>query len=362
MKAELPHFLLEASAYTDPATLLLEWDRIFRRTWLYIGDSLSFRPGTVQELSIAGLSLIVCVSPERKINIFHNVCPHRASPFLLSKEQKSCQQLVCPYHAWVYDFNGQLQGIPALERLGSGFNPQAYPLKSVQVDQWEGFLFIALTSLDVSLNTYLGRIPELIQGYRNESTRLLVKKTYEVACNWKNYHDNTLCDYHVAIAHRQTLHRVQGPVRHYQHYFDTYTNYLYTPTTSFWRSNHTLLETLLPAQKTGFYTFGIFPNLHLLALPDGVLAWIRIDPVRVDECHVVVEIYGIPGVSPDPEVLEAEFSAFMQEDMQLTIGVQQGYRSGVYQPGAASELEARILHQQALLQQFLQDPVKRSIE
>ena len=49
---------------------------------------------------------------------------------------------------------------------------------------------------------------------------LLRSESVALRCNWKVAHDNTLDDYHVAIAHPTTLHREQGPVRHYRHALD----------------------------------------------------------------------------------------------------------------------------------------------
>ena len=50
-----------------------------------------------------------------------------------------------------------------------------------------------------------------------------------LTCNWKVAHDNTLDDYHVAVAHPTTLHREQGPVKDYVHRFTEFGNVLITP-------------------------------------------------------------------------------------------------------------------------------------
>ena len=178
---------------------------------------------------------------------------------------------------------------------------------------------------------------------------MLLRKS---CCNWKNYHDNTLCDYHVPVVHRQTLNVIQGPVPLYEHYFEPFVNLLYTPTTQQWRAENQVLDHLQERARFGFFTYGIFPNLHLIALPNGVLSWLRIDPITVETCQVNVEIYGIPGMDTASELIE-EFEAFMHEDMTVTEMVQRGYASGAYTPGVANQLEDRILHQQRLIRQFL---------
>ena len=102
-----------------------------------------------------------------------------------------------------------------------------------------------------------------------------------------------------------------------------------------------------------FFTFGIYPNLHLLGLPNGTIIWLRIDPLTPQTCHLTLEIYGVPSLSPSLETLKSDFEGFMAEDIALTESVQQGYASGVYQPGPVNQLEHRIVHQQQLIAQAL---------
>ncbi|NET09139.1 MAG: aromatic ring-hydroxylating dioxygenase subunit alpha, partial [Symploca sp. SIO2B6] len=229
------------------------------------------------------------------------------------------------------------------------FEPTAYPLIPIRLGIWSGFLFISFTHDLPSLETFLGRIPTQVGHHRRKTTQQLFSHTRQVACNWKNYHDNTLCDYHVAIAHRKTLHPLQGPVKHYAHAFSDYTNLLFTPIPSHWAAGNTILPDLSPFAQASFLTYGIFPNLHLLAFPNGILAWIQITPLTVNTCNVHLEVYGVPDLSPPINELQAEFEAFMAEDIALTESVQKGYGSGYYQPGPANRLESRIIHQQQLI-------------
>jgi phenylpropionate dioxygenase-like ring-hydroxylating dioxygenase large terminal subunit len=349
------HFF-PGALYTDPSLLALEQDRIFHRTWLYVGDGAQLQPGQVWVKEVAGRSLLIIRDTTGSLRAFHNVCPHRASPLCTQPGIQTQKHLVCPYHAWVYGLDGMLIGTPSHDRFPPSFDPADYPLAPVAIATWEHFIFICLSEPPCSLTDFLGDIPTALQGYRQPATQLVIQKHYAVACNWKNYHDNTLCDYHVAIAHRQTLNKVQGPIRHYDHSFGKYVNCLYTPTTPDWRATHTVLEHLSDRNRYGFLTFGIFPNLHLLALPDGVLAWIQIDPDGVAACRVALDVFAIPGISSPTDLLLKEFEDFMQEDMDLTEGVQRGYASGAYQSGIANQLEQRIIHQQKLIRQSLLTP------
>lgn len=351
----VPDRFFGARLYTDSHLPAIERDWIFARTWQYVGDSDRLTPGSIWATAVAGREILVVCDRTGTLDAFYNVCPHRAA--LLQPQpglHADCKHIVCPYHAWTYDLAGNLIGTPAAERFSPEFDRADYPLQRVRCEVWNGFIFVCLDAQAPPLVEFLGEIPARLRGHRQPATTLLVAKDYRVACNWKVYHDNTLCDYHVAIVHRHTLHRTQGPIRGYEHVFGRYVNLLYTPTTPQWQSARAALAGLDDRAAGGFFTYGIFPNLHLLALPDGTLGWLQILPGEsAGCCQVRLELYGIPDISPTAAVLAQEFEAFMQEDMAVTQGVQRGYASGAYAPGPANGLEARILHQQHLIRAHL---------
>lgn len=341
-----------AAMYTDPRLLPLEF-QMLQGSWQYVGDSANLAPGEVLVADVAGLSVLITRDRSGSLQAFHNVCPHRAARLYPESGIYCAQHLICPYHGWVYDFKGELIGTPAKRRFPEGFCQAAFPLQPVRLESWDGFLFVCFDAEAPSLPDFLHPIPDLAKGYRTAATQRILQQQYHIGCNWKNLHDNSMCDYHVAIAHRHTLHSLQGPVGLYEYEFWEYVNLLYTPTTADWRSANPVLEHLPERNRLGFFTYGIFPNQQLLALPDGLLIWVRIDPVTVDRCQLTLDVYGIPGVTAPSEEIDRSFRETIEEDIVITEGVQQGYASGAYQPGIANELEARVLHQQKLMRRFL---------
>lgn len=347
-------FLLSADHYTNPAWLPVEEQQIFRRAWIYVGDSqLLVQPGSIWSQTVGGISLLISRDLSGELRAFHNVCPHRAAQLVPQVGVQTCRRLVCPYHAWTYDLAGSLVGVPSQGQFTETFDRLDFALQPVRIETWSEFIFVCFDWQLPPLKEFLGSIDANLGQHRTPHTQALVKKHYTVACNWKNYHDNTLCDYHVAIAHRNTLHTVQGPIRRYEHQLESFVNLLYTPTTPAWQATNLVLPQLTGRSREGFFTYGIYPNLHLLGLPNGVLAWLQIHPLTVDQCRVSLEIYGDPDFCPPADQLTADFEAFMQEDMALTESVQVGYASGAYQPGPVNALEARIIHQQNLIYQAI---------
>ncbi|WP_206602811.1 aromatic ring-hydroxylating oxygenase subunit alpha [Leptolyngbya ohadii] len=348
------------SLYTSAALLPFEQQHIFRQTWLYIGQEQELiQSGTVRMLEVAGSSILITRGKDGNLRAFHNVCPHRAALFCSEPGSHQLKHLVCPYHAWTYSLEGDLVGVPREGRFSEDFCRSDYALMPIRLELWQNFIFICFSEAAPPLHDFLGGIPTALSNHFTPETTLLTKQQYLVNCNWKAYHDNTLCDYHVAVAHRTTLDVIQGPVNRYQHKFDTFVNLLYTPTTADWQTQNPVLEGLDDRSRNGFFTFGIFPNLHLLALPNGLVAWLRIDPLTVDTCLLNSEIYGIPALCRSIDQVTQEFDAFTQEDIAITEGVQRGYASGVYRSGPVNQLEDRIAHQQQMIWQFLQAGLER---
>jgi len=92
---------LPASWYTDPALADVERERIFRRTWQYVGrvEQLA-RAGDYLTGSVGDIPVVV-VHADDGLKAFVNVCRHRRHEVMSGTGNK--QVLQCPYHAWTYD-------------------------------------------------------------------------------------------------------------------------------------------------------------------------------------------------------------------------------------------------------------------
>ncbi|MEZ5929941.1 MAG: Rieske (2Fe-2S) protein [Parvularculaceae bacterium] len=58
---------------------------------------------------------VVVRGKDGKIRAFHNVCRHRAARLVDSDSGNCGSQITCPYHAWTFQLDGQLTGVPYLE-------------------------------------------------------------------------------------------------------------------------------------------------------------------------------------------------------------------------------------------------------
>ncbi len=69
-----------------------------------------------------------------EIRAFYNVCRHRGAR-LCNQEKGSLGNIVCPYHSWTYNLNGDLM---FAEHMGDQFDRCKHSLKKVHVENLAG--------------------------------------------------------------------------------------------------------------------------------------------------------------------------------------------------------------------------------
>ena len=67
-------------AYTDPEIFDLEMERIFERTWIYIGhESQVKNPGDYYLAQVGRQPVVMVRGGQGDVNILYNRCPHRGA-------------------------------------------------------------------------------------------------------------------------------------------------------------------------------------------------------------------------------------------------------------------------------------------
>jgi choline monooxygenase len=189
--------------YTAPEFYQREVERIFRKSWNFVGraDEIA-KPGDYLVFDLVGQSVIVLRDKAGGIRAFANTCRHRGTRLLSGSGH--CRSIACPYHAWVYDLDGTLVAALGMEDA-VGFDPAAYGLIRVRIESWAGFLFVAFDDEAPPLASHLGDLPERFAAYKFADMVCVRRKEYELACNWKIYVENAMEDYHTPTVHRQSI-------------------------------------------------------------------------------------------------------------------------------------------------------------
>src|SRR5215470_167425 len=98
---------LPAHWYTDPSITAREVDRIFRKSWSYIGPSRELTEVGDYVTGDVGEIPVVVIRNEEGLAGYVNVCRHRRHEVMKGRGNAAMMQ--CGYHAWTYDLMGCLQ-------------------------------------------------------------------------------------------------------------------------------------------------------------------------------------------------------------------------------------------------------------
>jgi choline monooxygenase len=196
---------MPAWCYTSRAFYDREIKRIWKKVWNFLGSADRIpKVGDYFTVTFAGIPLIVLRDNDGQIRAFANTCRHRGSELL--EGDGSCKMIVCPYHSWTYELNGQLRGAPEMDKT-IGFDKGDHALAPIRLDMWGGFIFITFDNDAAPLQTFLGNLPEKLAPYGLEDMVLARRKTFDMACNWKLFVENAKEAYHIATVHRATINK-----------------------------------------------------------------------------------------------------------------------------------------------------------
>ena len=196
---------LPAWLYYDEDFFALEREKVFLPAWHLVGHESDLQNvGDYLTFKMYSEIAFVVRGKDGVIRGFHNVCRHRAARMVDGDHGNCGRSLVCPYHAWTYQLDGTLSGVPYLEQY-ENFERADHGLTPVETDSFAGFVFIRFKPGGPSLKEYMAPIAEELAIYKTAEMKPLRRvgnRLREV--NWKNATDN------YADALRPALHPVDG--------------------------------------------------------------------------------------------------------------------------------------------------------
>jgi phenylpropionate dioxygenase-like ring-hydroxylating dioxygenase large terminal subunit len=192
---------LPAWTYHDPEFFRVEMERALRPSWQIVCH-VSDVPdaGSWHTLDFLGESIIVIRGKDDRVRAFTNVCRHRGSR-LVDGASGCARKLVCPYHAWSYELDGRLAGVPGRSAYPP-FADEDHGLAPVELELWRGFVFVRLKGGGPSVAQMMAPYEAQVAPYRFEELRALGRVTLRPRpVNWKNVADNYSDGLHIPIAH-----------------------------------------------------------------------------------------------------------------------------------------------------------------
>ena len=96
----------------------------------------------------------------------------------------NAKEFSCPYHGWLYDLKGQLQGVPFMKNV-KDFDFKNCRLKTLRTAIWGGFVFVNFDPDAEPFEDYVKDFDNAFGMLKMEECRLAHKLVADLDCNWK---------------------------------------------------------------------------------------------------------------------------------------------------------------------------------
>ena len=336
---------IDGARYTAPDRLAAEQEKVFSRVWQLAGrtDQLS-APGAYFACEVAGESVVVVQTGADGLRAFYNVCRHRGRELV---EPGSCGQarnFQCPYHGWTYALDGRLRAVPDADAF-PGLDPSRIALVPVELDVWEGFVFVRLTPGGESLRDYLTPLADVL-GPAFAPAVLVAANTLVVEANWKTTLEAFIETNHIATLHPRIgkgLSFAETAVAH----FHRHSMAVIPAAAGDWaeRRHGSWREWASDPSAAEIHYF-IFPNVsvHLFM---GLTFLLRFVPDRRDPERTRLDVWIwkrlAPGETPPaPMSMPNAFGQILEQDRDNAARVQRGVRSRAFDGPRLNLYESRI--------------------
>ena len=203
-------FRVHRSTMTSQELFERERQQIFDKCWIYLGhESEVEKPGDYKRRTVAGRPLFFVRGNDGQIRVFLNTCSHRGA-VICRRDEGNADVLQCFYHAWSYNTNGELVGVPDEAAYGPYFNKSELGLKQpTRVESYRGFYFVSFNPNVEDLVSYLADARDyidLIVDQSEEGMRVVRgSNKYTMKANWKLLVENSLDGYHLVPTHQTYL-------------------------------------------------------------------------------------------------------------------------------------------------------------
>ncbi|WP_083442077.1 aromatic ring-hydroxylating oxygenase subunit alpha [Nitriliruptor alkaliphilus] len=186
----------------------LERDRLFSRTWQFLGHETEIpSPGDYVTRPIVDNEIILARDEDGEIQAHLNMCRHRGNT-MCKAAMGNASHFRCSYHGWTYKNSGELIGVPYLREAYDGkLNRKDWKLVEVRVATYEGLIFGTIAPEAPSLEEFLGGFTWYLDYYLKPGpggTEVYAPPdSWEADTDWKICAENFAGDgYHTPVAHQ----------------------------------------------------------------------------------------------------------------------------------------------------------------
>lgn len=344
---------IPSSFYRDDAAWALARERVFARSWQWIGDTADVaEPASLSPREmLAGCldePLLLARDAEGVLRCLSNVCTHRGN--LLVEAPCRAQQIRCGYHSRRFDLAGRMTFMPEFQGA-KNFPSAADHLPQVPFDTF-GPLAFASAAPAAPLAEFVGDIAARLawlplDEFRFDASR---NRDFDIDAHWALYVENYLEGLHIPFIH-PALNRVLD-FGAYSSELHRYANLQLAPAADGEPAFELPPSSPDRGRRIAAYYYWVFPNLMLNFYPWG-LSVNLVQPRGIARTRISFRAYvwdaGRLGGGAGGALDQVEM-----EDEAVVEAVQRGVRSRWYRNGRYSpSREQGVHHFHRLLCEFL---------
>jgi len=323
---------LSSRYYWSPEIFEKEKTAILYRHWHYAGHISQFAaPGDYLTLRIGDEHLIVMRGDDGDLRGFFNVCRHRAHRLL--ENSGNVKAIVCPYHAWTYNRQGELRYARGTDAMPD-FKLEKHCLSCFKVEVFCNFVFVNLDTNAISLAEQAGDLAEDLKlrvPFLDQLKPILTDtgRPTSIDANWKVVMDNFLECYHCPKGHPAFADMID---------MDSFENETFglwsRQSASIVNPNNSAYQFSkdAPLQDANFWF--LWPTLAMGYLPgEKIFFASAILPNGIDKTYRYGHRYVVDGAPLPGNYNDYINTVIVPEDIALCESVQQGLMSQSYDDG-----------------------------
>jgi 3-phenylpropionate/trans-cinnamate dioxygenase alpha subunit len=149
--------LIEGRVFVDEDIYRQEADRLFLRSWLYLGHESQLEKWGDFVTTYMGTDPVIVIRQQNgSIKAFLNSCPHRGAS-ICRADAGNAKAFVCPFHGWTFQSDGSLRSMPNEDTAYKGeLDKSKWGLTEPRVEIYKGLVFGCFDPEAPSLIDYLG--------------------------------------------------------------------------------------------------------------------------------------------------------------------------------------------------------------
>jgi Rieske 2Fe-2S family protein len=362
---------LPRSYYHDESVFAREKRILFEKMWLLAAREEDLpKIGDYLVREVAGESFFLVRGRDGEIRAYHNVCRHRGSQLLTGNGSLS-GVVQCPYHAWSYDLEGKLVGVPENHRFEK-LEKEKLGLLELRVDSWGGLIFV---NMDKNAKTYQETFSDFVKMWNHLNLgglRRATKIVYDVKANWKIIVENYSECYHCPPVHPKLNKITPFGGSNRTEYLSWAENKLFSGGFMVFADGYTSMTTTGSTQRNPIrntkqedlrrvYYYLLVPNMFFSLHPDYLMVH-TLWPKNKDETSVECDFYFDPEEKAKPQFDPSDaieiWDEINRQDWSVCEAAHRGTGSSFYLPGPMPENEDQVWN----FDQFVRDALNSDTE